>query len=80
VARIDGRFDIVVLDLSTNTTTRLTHGEGHSENPAWSPDGRHMVFASSRGGGYDIYTMGADGSLPRRLTRQGQNFTPHWSP
>jgi len=80
VARIDGRFDVVVLDLATSRTTRLTHGEGQNENPAWSPDGRHIVFASSRAGTYDLYTMRSDGSSPQRLTRNGNCFTPHWSP
>jgi len=80
VSRSAGRFDVVVLDLATDRTTRLTHGDGNSENPAWSPDGRHIVFSSNRAGSYDIYTMSADGSDVRRLTRNGNCFTPHWSP
>ena len=79
VSRIDGRFDIVVLELGTDKVKRLTWGEGNNENPRWSPDGRHIVFASNREGSYDIYTMGADGSDVRRLTRGGDSFTPDWS-
>jgi TolB protein len=80
VSRIDGRFDVMLLDLTTNRTSRLTRGEGNSENPAWAPDGRHLVFASDRAGTYDIYTMRADGTSVRRLTQNGNCFTPHWSP
>ena len=77
---IEGRFDIVLLDLSTDRRERLTSGNGDSEDPRWSPDGRHIVFASNRGGSYDIYTMRADGSHVRRLTRGGDSYTPDWSP
>jgi TolB protein len=78
-SRVDGRFEIVVLDLTTDRTRRLTWQEGNNENPRWSPDGRHIVFASDRAGTYDIYTMRADGSDVRRLTRNGDCFTPDWS-
>ena len=74
-----GRFDIVVLDVASDHLTRLTWGEGNNENPRWSPDGRHIVFSSNRAGTYDIYSMRADGSDVRRLTRGGNCFTPDWS-
>jgi len=79
-SRIDGAFQIVVLDLETERVTRLTQGRGHSENPRWSPDGRHIVFASNRNGPeYQIYTMRADGSDVRQLTRGRESITPDWS-
>jgi TolB protein len=78
-SRVEGRFDIVVLDLATGGVTRLTHGEGNSENPRWSPDGRHIVFASDRSGTWDIYTMSADGRVVRRLTKGADAYTPDWS-
>jgi TolB protein len=54
---------------------------GSNEDPAWSPDGRHLAFMSTRGGKKDIYLMHADGSGQRRLTRNGFiNFAPDWSP
>jgi TolB protein len=83
VSRIGGRFDVVVLELASGQLRRLTHGErgeGNNENPAWSPDGRNLVFASDRLGTYDIYTMRWDGSRVQRLTKNGNCFTPHWSP
>jgi len=69
----------VVVDVASGATARLTHGEGSNENPRWSPDGRHLVFASSRAGRFDIYTMRADGADVRRLTQGGDCETPDWS-
>ena len=79
VSRIDGRFEIMVLDVASEKLTQLTRGRGNNENPSWSPDGRHLVFSSNRAGSYDIYTIHADGTNRRRLTRNGNCFTPDWS-
>jgi Tol biopolymer transport system component len=38
-------------------------------DPAWSPDGGQITFASDRNGNYDIYVMRADGSKVVQLTR-----------
>jgi TolB protein len=49
--------------------------------PAWSPDGTKIVFASRREGRSHIYVMSADGSGTRRLTSgKPQDTAPAWSP
>ena len=78
-SRVDGHFQIVVLDLATNALTALTRGNHNNEVPRWSPDGRHLVFSSNREGTYDIWVMRADGSNPKRLTRGADSYTPDWS-
>ena len=80
VSRVEGVFQIMVLDNATKKTTRLTFGLGNNENPRWSPDGRHIVFASNRGNGrYAIYTMRSDGSNVKQLTKGLDAYTPDWS-
>jgi TolB protein len=64
-------------------TGRLLTGEGpwDDESPSWAPNGREIVFASSREGKTDIYTIHLDGTGLRRLTSNGGNNTsPSWSP
>ena len=40
-----------------------------------------MVFQSNRGGNWDIYMIGVDGSNPRQLTfNEGGDIRPDWSP
>jgi Tol biopolymer transport system component len=49
--------------------------------PAWSPDGRTIVFVSWRDGNGEIYAMDANGSSPRNLTQNPANdVRPAWSP
>lgn len=52
-----------------------------SIDPAWSPDGQWIYFASNCEGNYEIYRMRTDGSEPTRLTRTpGMEHNPRPSP
>ena len=48
--------------------TRLTIHEAQDTLPRFSPDGKHIAFISTRGGGYDIYTLPVEGGEPKRIT------------
>jgi Tol biopolymer transport system component len=51
-------------------------------NPQFSPDGKRIVFSSSRSGGMEIWVCSQDGSNPVQLTDGlGRHHgTPRWSP
>src|SRR5687767_4987802 len=52
-------------------------------NPSWSPDGRRLVFESSRHGNGELYVITADGTGERRLTLSPSNVVnthASWSP
>jgi TolB protein len=70
-----------VYDLASSETRQITFGEGSNESPAYSPNGRHIAFASTRGrgGATQIYTMARDGKNVKQITRDGNNYTPSWS-
>jgi TolB protein len=78
--RPTGNYDIYVMDVVTRQLLELTRDEGRNERPSWAPDGRHLVFESTRTGTRQIWSMLANGSEPRQLTFQGQNESPNWSP
>jgi TolB protein len=78
-ARSGPGFDIHVLDLSTGATKSLTFGEGTNESPAFSPNGRHIVFTSTRSGKTQVFTMAKDGKNVRQITKAGNNYEPDWS-
>jgi eukaryotic-like serine/threonine-protein kinase len=51
-------------------------------SPQFSPDGRRVVFVSSRSGSEEIWTSDADGANPVQMTSFGRPdvSTPRWSP
>ncbi len=74
-----GTYDAYLIDIASGQITQLTHDAGRNEHPTWSPDGRHLVFESTRGGSREVWMMLANGSNPKQLTTQGENWNPNWS-
>jgi Tol biopolymer transport system component len=57
-------LDLWMHDLQRGTRSPLTSASTNSLLPLWSRDGLRIVFASNRGGDWDIYSQPADGSQP----------------
>jgi TolB protein len=74
-----GGQDIYVMDIASRRWVQLTFDSGVNDFPSWSPDGRRIVFESKRGRSTQIWSMLADGTDKRQLTRQGDNSQPNWS-
>jgi dipeptidyl aminopeptidase/acylaminoacyl peptidase len=50
-------------------------------DPAWSPDGQQLAFASNRNRGWRLYVSDEKGANARLLVRQGsETKQPRWSP
>jgi TolB protein len=77
--RPSGNYDIYIMDASSHNIREITRDSGRNERPSWAPDGRHIVFESTRRGSRQIWVMLADGSEPRQLTTQGHSESPNWS-
>jgi TolB protein len=78
-ARTGPGHDIKILNIASGETRQITFGEGTNESPAWSPNGRHLAFSSTRAGRVQIFTVDRDGRNVRQITRDGNNWTPNWS-
>ena len=76
----DGTIQIFTSDPEGGPATQLT-STGVNVDPAFSPDGTRIAFASNRAGNLEIYVMNADGNQPVRLTNAPRaDRAPSWSP
>jgi Tol biopolymer transport system component len=83
----DPDFEIFVMDADGSNQTQITFNELDDVVPAWSPNGKRIVFARDfdpvRGqSDDDIFTMRANGADERNLTRSPgvEDYDPDWSP
>jgi Tol biopolymer transport system component len=90
----EGDYDIYTIKPDGTGEKRLTHSHGNDAHQAWSPDGSHIVWASSRMGFKDeavytdgpqpygeLFVMRTDGSDVQQLTdNQWEDGTPAWQP
>ncbi|MBM3214125.1 tetratricopeptide repeat protein [Candidatus Poribacteria bacterium] len=61
---------IYTMDLATRTTIPLTTSPAAVGNPAFTPDGKTVLFEATVDGNMDIWSMAADGSQRERLTSE----------
>ena len=87
IAFVSGRSgpqQIYTMNLDGAEVERLTTGEGEAGNPAWSPDGKSLAFAWTRGfepGNWNIFVMDVASRQYSQLTHnEGRNENPSWSP
>ena len=69
---------------------QLTGGQCYNWSPRWSPDGKQLVFETTRndnptnnvknGGHRDVYLMDGDGQNQTNLTANSYGHQPSWSP
>jgi len=71
--------NITVYKLDTGQTTIITDGIGDNASPAIAPNGRHVAFATTRWGRWQIAIISYDGQYLRQITREGTNTSPSWS-
>lgn len=68
--------DIYTVDTGGGKARQITSSRGYDTHPVWSPDGKSIAFASDREGSMDVFIVGRDGGVPRRLTSHSGNGVP----
>ena len=81
----DGKqSDVWVYEWARDTATKLTFDPADDFKPVWTPDGRRIVFTSSRGsrGVQNLYWQHADGTGDAQRLTEGTNaqLAASWHP
>ena len=83
-ALFDARGDIFSVPVVNGEIENLTRTQGIREIfPAWSPDGKNIVYYSDATGEYEIYLLeNRKGAQPRQLTKGSKawKYAAEWSP
>jgi dipeptidyl aminopeptidase/acylaminoacyl peptidase len=86
------RSHLYVFDVASKTLTQVTSGDYDDLDPAWSPDGKYLAFASNRSKpdpdatyNWDIWAVEAANTdkgahLMQVSTNPGEDRQPAWSP
>ena len=76
-AMAQDRLNLSRIDPDGSNQVQLTVNSGDNYTPAASPDGKFIVFLSTRGGGFDIYRLNAEtGNDIKQLTASDGNAYP----
>jgi TolB protein len=79
--RENGQEDLWAISVGESDPLRLTNSPANERDPAWSPDGTRLVFASNRDGNWELYIMQIDtGAIARLTYTPGFEGAPTWSP
>lgn len=75
--------EIYVADANGEHVKRLTRSRANDTSPAWSPDGKKIIFSSDRSNPQkheiELYVMPASGGVAERLTRNNVwDLDPDW--
>jgi dipeptidyl aminopeptidase/acylaminoacyl peptidase len=72
--------DVWIVPVAGGESKQLTRG-GHDLRPRWSPDGKRLVFLSSRDGTQQVYSIALEGGEAARLTSLSTDADNElWSP
>jgi Tol biopolymer transport system component/DNA-binding winged helix-turn-helix (wHTH) protein len=80
VSDLSGKRDLWSVNADGSGLRQLTDGSHKDVYPTVTPDGRYVVFESTREGAHSIWRVDADGRNPTRLTRGSYDSEPACSP
>jgi Tol biopolymer transport system component len=76
-----GNADVWIYGFERGSTKRLTFDPAIDAMPVWSPDGKRLVFSSSRQYSFDLYLKNTDGAAEEKLVEHNEvdKFPSDWS-
>jgi len=81
VSDVSGSKEIYVMDFDGHNRTKITNHRSIAISPAWSPDGKALIFTSYRDSNPDVFLREIFYGREKKVSYQkGLNIAPDWSP
>lgn len=81
VSDSSGKKEVYLMDFDGQNCIKVTNHRSIVLSPAWSPDGKKLIFTSYRHGNPDVFTRDLFYGQEKRLSHyKGLNIAPDWSP
>jgi TolB protein len=77
--RLNGRFQVRTIN-PNGSAPKYRTSEGENEQPSFAPDGRHLVFTSTRSGVRQLWVLDIQTNRFRQLTQSAGSRLGAWSP
>ena len=77
---LSGKTDLWSINTNGAALRQLTDGPHRDYGPVVTPDGRYIVFDSTREGAHSLWRVDADGRNPTQLTQGHQDVEPVCTP
>ncbi len=81
VSDASGSKEIYLIDFDGHNRTKVTNHRSIVISPAWSPDGKKLIFTSYRDKNPDVFLREIFYGREKKVSsRKGLNIAPDWSP
>jgi Tol biopolymer transport system component len=73
--------EIYLINIDGSDLQRMTRNDAQDTRPRWSPDGKQIMYLSTRSGNAQAWSIPLNGGEPKQLTSISNDIvTPEWSP
>ena len=79
-AKVNNKLQLYRVNEDGSSKRRITDGKYNCMMPAWSPNGKQVVYVRQSNEGLNLWLCNPDGKSHKRLTQSGRNRIPSWLP